>query len=176
MSTQQDVGELAKMHLSAFVPVEIRELQKQGGPSEVLLELARERMQPFREEGAGHAVAFLDKGQTRKEMALLTECLAVLAFVPGGVKFAGLHFDATQGGTISWGHDAEEDDQTNDGDGNFKYQVGQSVRVASGYLEGTILGIEDRRMSGGYLSLPIYRILGAWRFEDELEEENKGER
>jgi hypothetical protein len=36
----------------------------------------------------------LDPGQTTIEMNLLTEVLAILSFVPGGVRFLGSRFDA----------------------------------------------------------------------------------
>jgi CheY-like chemotaxis protein len=90
------MSELATSHLSAAVPLEIERLRDRGGPTESDVLWAQEKMQVVRNGAGGHAIVFLDKGQTAKETSLLTEVLAILAFQVGGVRFAGLHFDATQ--------------------------------------------------------------------------------
>lgn len=92
---EDDVTLIAKMHLSAAVPLAIESLRKHG-VTEHDIERAHEQLQTIRAQGGGHAVAFLDPGHTQKEMALLTDVLAVLSYVPGGVRFLGLHFTAEQ--------------------------------------------------------------------------------
>lgn len=75
-------------HLQAFVPIEIQALQKQGGPTDWHFEEAKKRLP--RDE----SVSILIKGQTGKSIGQLVECLAVLAFVPGGITVFGCHFEA----------------------------------------------------------------------------------
>jgi hypothetical protein len=89
------MSELAHIHLSASVPLAIERYRDRGGPVERDILWAQEKMQAMVRDGAGgHAIVFYDKGQTTIEMNLLTEVLAILSFVPGGVQFAGLHFSA----------------------------------------------------------------------------------
>lgn len=85
---------LLATHLEAFVPIEMKELQKQGGATDWHIEEAQRRLSTFREPGASEALYFVSKDQTRCTMATLVECLAVLAFVPGGVTAFGCHFEA----------------------------------------------------------------------------------
>lgn len=94
-SKDDHITSMVKLHLSAAVPLAI-EQRRQRGVTETDIEWAQEKMQFIREAGGGYAVAFFDKGHTQREMALLTEMLAVLAYIPGGVAFAGLRFDAEQ--------------------------------------------------------------------------------
>jgi hypothetical protein len=93
------MSELATTHLAAAVPLAIERYRDRGGVTETDILWAQEKMQSMvREKAGGHAIAFLDPKQTTIEMNLLTEVLAIMAFVPGGVRlpFLGLHFDATQ--------------------------------------------------------------------------------
>lgn len=90
------MSELATIHLAAAVPLAIERLRSRGGITERDIAWAQQKMQALRDGAGGHAIAYLDKGQTAHETALLTEMLAILAFVPGGVRFAGLSFDAEQ--------------------------------------------------------------------------------
>jgi hypothetical protein len=85
--------ELLKMFLEATVPIQIAELSRHGGISDWHLE----RVAGYSEMlgSQGDAILYYSKGQTSKMVAVLSECLAVLAFMPGGVKFAGLHFEGT---------------------------------------------------------------------------------
>lgn len=92
-SKEDRITSMIKLHLSAAVPLAI-EQRRQRGVTETDWQWAQEKMQAIREAGGGHAIAFLDKGHTQQEMALLTEMLAVLAYITGGVAFAGLRFDA----------------------------------------------------------------------------------
>lgn len=88
------MSELATSHLAAFVPLAIARLRDRGGPTESDVLWAQSKMQVVRDGAGGHAIAFYDAKQTTIEMNLLTEVLAILSFAPGGVRFAGLHFDA----------------------------------------------------------------------------------
>lgn len=81
-------------HLSAMVPIEIERLLRYGGPTEYDIEHTRDLMRKHVvEKGAGHAVIYLDKGQTAIEISLLTQSLAIMAFAPGGVNYCNLRFD-----------------------------------------------------------------------------------
>jgi hypothetical protein len=88
-------GDILTMHLEAFVPIEIRELQRQGGITDWHIKEAQERMASLREPNASEALYFAIKGETRRTVTVLVECLAVLALVPGGVKAFGCHFQAS---------------------------------------------------------------------------------
>jgi hypothetical protein len=91
------MSKLASTHLALSVPLAIQRIRERGGVTERDIQWAQERMQTMIRDGAGgHAIAFLDKGQTTLEMNLLTEVLAILSFVPGGVRFLGLRFNAEQ--------------------------------------------------------------------------------
>lgn len=89
MSEQTDF--LLKLHLSAVVPLMIADLSEQGGISDWQLERVKGHALYLGEHG--DAILYRVKGETAKAMNVLCECLAVLAFAPGGVKFAGLHFE-----------------------------------------------------------------------------------
>ena len=82
-------------HLAAFVPLEIRELQRFDGPQEWQIEEAKRHWRKLKENpDTDTSILFADhkQGQTRSAIAMLVECLAIMAFVPGGVKFGPLHF------------------------------------------------------------------------------------
>lgn len=84
------------LHLSAFVPLEIESLQRQGGATDWHFREARERMAAYRERG-GESFLYsegFEKGKTAEAVGVLVECLAVLAFVPGGIRAFGCHFEA----------------------------------------------------------------------------------
>lgn len=86
---------MLSMHLDGFVPIEILNLQRQGGPTDWHFEEAQRRMATLREPGASEALFFLDKAKTHVVLSVLVECLAVLAFVPGGITAFGSHFEAS---------------------------------------------------------------------------------
>jgi hypothetical protein len=69
----------------------IADLSKQGGISDWHLERVKDHADYLGEKG--DVLQFYVKGQSGKAMKVLCECLAVLAFMPGGVKFSGLHFE-----------------------------------------------------------------------------------
>lgn len=86
---------LLTLHLQSLVPQEIRILQQQGGITQWHVEEAQRRMRAFRETpGASESILFANK-HTKTGIALLVECLAVLAFIPGGISAFGCHFEAT---------------------------------------------------------------------------------
>jgi hypothetical protein len=58
------------------------------------LEEAQRRFATLRETGASEALFYASKA-TRRTMRILVECLAVLAFLPGGITAFGCHFEAT---------------------------------------------------------------------------------
>lgn len=95
---------LLTTHLEACVPLEMQALQQQGGATDWHFEEAQKRMQQFRESEASEALYFPvnTKGQTRHMIGVLVECLAVLAFVPGGISAFGCHFEAQQGVRCAW--------------------------------------------------------------------------
>lgn len=88
------MDDLASTHLSAAVPFSIERLRDRGGPNESDITWAQSCMQTIRDGAGGHAIAFHDGKRTTEEMNLLTEILAIMAFVPGGVRFSGLSFNA----------------------------------------------------------------------------------
>ena len=99
MATTQKDGEsmnefLIKLHLSAFVPLEIRELQQQGGPDEDQLTAASKLSHFIAEKGDAFQFGG-KKGEASTYAARLTEALAIMAFIPGGVTAFGLHFEAS---------------------------------------------------------------------------------
>ena len=88
---------LLKSHLSLCVPLEIDNLKRQGGPTEWQIEQVQERNAEFHRPDVSEGI-FFRLPETRRAITMLIEMLAVLAFQPGGVKFAGLHFDACRHG------------------------------------------------------------------------------
>lgn len=82
---------LIKLHLSAVVPLMIADLSSQGGITDWHLEQVQGHAVYLGEHG--DAILYRVPGQSGKAMHVLCECLAVLAFAPGGVTFAGMHFE-----------------------------------------------------------------------------------
>lgn len=95
--------QMLAMHLECFVPIEIIQLQRVGGPTDWHVEEALRKMATLREPGSSEALFFLDKGQTRFAVSVLVESLAVLAFVPGGVKAFGCHFEVIEAMKLLYG-------------------------------------------------------------------------
>lgn len=84
--------ELLRLHLSTTVPFLIMEWERIGGPSPSNLDAARNS--PFVMEGADSAMFNSDAREGKGYWTWFTECVALLAFAPGGVRLAGLHFEA----------------------------------------------------------------------------------
>lgn len=84
---------LLRTALSAAVPLRILELKVRGGPDD----FDRERVQGFSDILGSRGDQLLyrskKKGETAEMFNGLADALAVMAFVPGGVKFLGMHFE-----------------------------------------------------------------------------------
>ena len=80
--------------LQAAVPLEIAKLRQRGGPNDFQWEWVAD----FAEELAERADILLFRGERKGETATMLNrlvfALAVMAFAPGGVTLAGLHFEA----------------------------------------------------------------------------------
>ena len=87
-------ADLLRLHLQAMVPLEIVGLQRAGGVNTWLIEEAQRRMQALREPGCSEALFYREQGKSGQVMGILVECVAVLAFVPGGISAFGCHFEA----------------------------------------------------------------------------------
>jgi hypothetical protein len=80
------------LFLQAMVPLLIAELTEAGGATDADLARVRGYVDDFNVDG--DALLFRRKGKTGEMAGKLADALAVLAFQPGGVEFAGLHFEA----------------------------------------------------------------------------------
>jgi hypothetical protein len=87
--------------LELAVPLCIADLRAAGGPREE----DRERARRFADELASHGDELLyrsrEKGGSAALFAELARALAVLAWQPGGVRFAGLRWEVTEEGHTS---------------------------------------------------------------------------
>ena len=89
---------LLQSHLSLCVPLEIDHLKRHGGVTDWHISEAQRRARELRVMPEGHESLMFRLPPTREAIVVLVECLAVMAFLPGGVKFAGMHFDACRHG------------------------------------------------------------------------------
>jgi hypothetical protein len=80
------------MFLQVTVPVRIAELAEAGGATEADVARVQGYVEDFNTDG--DALLFRREGKTGELAGKLADALAVLAFQPGGVRFAGLHFEA----------------------------------------------------------------------------------
>lgn len=88
------VGHPLAEALHAAVPLIIMELQRTDGPEEWRFDAVR----AYSDKIAGGGELLYPgnkKGETAELFNRFAECLAILAFVPGGVRFAGYRFEAT---------------------------------------------------------------------------------
>ena len=86
--------ELIRCALSLAVHMAIHDLQRIGGPQDYHISAICHRAAQQRDNGSGCADMLFGGKQAGREMALLCDMAAVMAFVPGGVKLFGLHFEA----------------------------------------------------------------------------------
>jgi len=86
------VSDLLAITLSAAVPLWIDRLKRQ--PWSYIERRAKECAQTVAEKGDIIQFGSKKKGETAKAFNALAEGIACLAFAPGGVKFAGMHFEA----------------------------------------------------------------------------------
>lgn len=94
MSVTDSNNTLLQMTIEATVPFKIWELQQRGGPTDTDWEWAATQTDVIAEKG--DVILYKDpkRGVTGSLMGNLIRVLAIMAFVPGGVTFAGIHFDA----------------------------------------------------------------------------------
>jgi len=87
--------ELFLLTVQTAVPLNIAEIKAKGGPNDMQWDWGRE----FADELGSMGDILQFKGERKGEAATMmnrfTYALAILAFAPGGVNFAGLHFEAT---------------------------------------------------------------------------------
>lgn len=94
--TEEEAVKVVTMrsHLEAMVPLAIHDLIKMGGITD--WHLKRVSGYAWDIGSGGDALLYRVKGESAKMMGKLTEALAVMAFLPGGVTFLGLHFEVPQ--------------------------------------------------------------------------------
>ena len=84
--------ELIRLTLEVGVPFAIHDLQKQGGPTE--WHFGEASAFAWRLGAEGDTLLYRTKGNTAEMMDRLIDCIAILAFCPGGITTFGLHFEA----------------------------------------------------------------------------------
>jgi hypothetical protein len=92
MHDLDDITGLLRSHLELTVPIEMDNLRKKIVDEE-LIEEARARLAELRKPEMAEAIMFRSE-ETKEALIILTECLAVMAYIPGGVRFLGIHFEA----------------------------------------------------------------------------------
>jgi hypothetical protein len=90
-------AELFRLSVQVSVPLIIDDLRRQGGPSDAQWSWVR----CFANELAAHGDILQFTGEQKGETAIIfnrfARALAILAFLPGGVRFAEMHFEARGG-------------------------------------------------------------------------------
>jgi|SRR5712692_630000 len=86
--------ELLQLHLSACVPLRVREILESDGVTNLMFDRARAYAIDIGSHG--DAILFRVKNQTGQMMGKLVDGVAVLSFVPGGITIFGLHFEAEE--------------------------------------------------------------------------------
>ncbi len=96
-----DNYQTASIFVQAILPLKILEYRQKGGPTGLDREFARinfDTMMAAQPDGnkapwcGGAGVAVYIPGVSGKEMAVVINTLAVLAFLPGGVEFCGVRY------------------------------------------------------------------------------------
>lgn len=85
--------ELLRLSVQAAVPLLIAELRQKGGPNDVDWDSARAFATELGERGDILQFTGEKPGETATVFNRLAYAMAVVAFAPGGVDFAGLHFE-----------------------------------------------------------------------------------
>jgi len=85
---------LLPISLAAAVPLRIAEYIQMGGPSALDVERARSQAHTLAEKGDVLLYRGKRPGEAATLFNALADCLAIMAFCPGGVKVFGLHFQA----------------------------------------------------------------------------------
>lgn len=88
---------LLLMSLEVAVSLAIFDLKAAGG-LDSLTDWQMDQVRAYSDQlgGEGDTLLFKTKGKTAENFTKLTECLAIMAFFPGGVKIAGLHFEVKE--------------------------------------------------------------------------------
>ena len=84
--------------VSAAVPLRIAEYLQRGGPAAEDWDRARRFGATLGEKGDKLLYRGEKVGETAELFNQFTDALAVLAFLPGGVRFCGEHWDAGKAG------------------------------------------------------------------------------
>lgn len=85
------MSDLLPGFVAAFVPLHIAKYKQKGGPSPADFDRCREYSQQLGEHG--DALLYKIPGQTSQMMNMLLDAIAILAFVPGGITFFGIHYE-----------------------------------------------------------------------------------
>jgi hypothetical protein len=91
-------SELMRLTLSLAVPLRIGEIQQCGGPKDIDWEEARATADVLASNGDILQFGAHKPGLVANRMTCLARALAVMAFVPGGVRFAEMHFEVGKEG------------------------------------------------------------------------------
>lgn len=89
--------ELLNIMLEAAVPLAIEDILKAGG-RDAITDYQLEQVREYSDQlgGEGDTLLYYTKHKTAQNFSKLTECLAIMAFMPGGVKISGLHFEVKE--------------------------------------------------------------------------------
>lgn len=88
-------AELFLSFIEAMVPIRIYDIKRQQGwVTDHDITWARAQVDIM--ASGGDAVLCYVKGQSGKNIGVLCKCLAILAFCPGGITFANLHFEVKE--------------------------------------------------------------------------------
>ena len=93
---EQPCEMLLRISLSAAVPLWIE--QCKAIPLDLLMNRGREISQIIAEKGDIIQFRSKTQGETAKAFNALAEGLTIMSFVPGGVKFLGMHFESQHPG------------------------------------------------------------------------------
>lgn len=88
--------ELIEDLFEVAIRTEIVHLRSQGGIHAWQVEEAQKRLRKYRLEGKNDELLYYTKHETREAFQCFVECVAIQAFLPGGITFAGNHYDVPQ--------------------------------------------------------------------------------
>jgi hypothetical protein len=86
--------ELMRLTLEVGVPLRTHEIKTRNGPSDFDFERARQFGSELAVKGDVLQYGSKRKGEAADLMANLIDAVAILAFLPGGIDFLGLHWEA----------------------------------------------------------------------------------
>jgi hypothetical protein len=79
--------------LEASVLIEIMHLRNHGGVTDWHISEAQKQLRFIRDKNIAEAMQYKSE-DTRDVFRAYVECIAVMAFCPGGITFGGRHFEA----------------------------------------------------------------------------------